>query len=267
MAANKPARRGSPRKAIGGGAARRVLLWIAPLLFLGGLGYAGYRYLDAPGRLPLRVVSITGGFTYLDQAQIRKRMAGAIEGGFLGVDMEKVRAAVLALPWAAEVSVRRVWPDTLRLHVVEQVPLGYWNQSALVNLQGRVFRPARLPQFEGLPRLRGEDDKAPEVAAFYLQLQTGELPDGLRVAEVDLNRRGEWRVVFDDGLALMLGQNDEGLPRRLKHFVRTYPLLARRQGRLPRRIDMRYEHGFAVEWRPVDDETQAATAVARTGDS
>lgn len=266
MAAKKSARRGGQRQPDKRGVARRVLLWMAPLLFVGGLGYAGYRYLDAPGRLPLRVISITGEFTYLDQAQIRKRMAGAIDGGFLGVDMEKLRAAVLALPWAAEVSVRRVWPDTLRLHVVEQVPLGYWNQSAMVNLQGQIFRPARLPQFEGLPRLRGEDERASEVVAFYLQLQTGALPEGLRVAEVDLDRRGEWRVVFDDGLALMLGR-DDGLARRLQDFVRTYPLLAGRQGRMPRRIDMRYEHGFAVQWRAADDAKQAARAVAGEGDS
>lgn len=267
MAAKKPARRAGPRKTIGGGMARRVLLWITPLLFLGGLGYAGYRYLEAPGHLPLRVISITGEFSYLDQVQIRKRMAGALDGGFLGVDMEKVRAAVLALPWAAEVSVRRVWPDTLRLHVVEQVPLAYWNQSALVNLQGQIFRPARLPLFEGLPRLRGEDNKAPAVVGFYLQLQTGALPEGLRVAEVALNRRGEWRVVFDNGLALMLGRNDEGLARRLKDFIRTYPLLAGREGRMPRHIDMRYEHGFAVRWRASSDTKQAARGVAGEGDS
>ena len=102
---------------------------------------------------------------------------------------------------------------------------------------------------------------------FYLQLQTGALPEGLRVAEVDLNRRGEWRVVFDNGLALMLGRDDDGLARRLRHFVRTYPLLAARQGRTPRRIDMRYEHGFAVQWRAADDGKQAARAVAGEGDS
>lgn len=267
MTAKRPVRRGGPRKANGGGMAYRALLWIAPLLFLGGLGYAGYRYLETPGRLPLRVISITGEFTYLDQAQIRKRVAGALDGGFLDVDMEKVRAAVLALPWAAEVSVRRVWPDTLRLHVVEQVPLAYWNQSALVNLQGQIFRPARLPQFEGLPRLRGEDSRAPVVVGFYLQLQTGALPEGLRVAEVALNRRGEWRVVFDSGMALMLGRDDEGLASRLKDFVRTYPLLAGREERMPRHIDMRYEHGFAVRWSASDEKKQAARATVGEGDS
>jgi len=266
MANRKPSqsRRSGYAKGV---AVRRLLLWLGPLVLISGVGYGLYRYLEVPGRLPLRVVTITGEFTHLDQAEIRQRVETAIDGGFLDFDMEKVRKAVLDLPWAAEASVRRVWPDTLRLHVVEQLPLAYWNQSALVNLHGQVFRPTRLPRFENLPRLRGEDACAADVVAFYLQLQTGPLPEGLRVAELDLNRRGEWRVVFDNGLALMLGRDDQGLAQRLKHFVRLYPLLASPEGGRPRRIDMRYEHGFAVEWQKVDERAQAAVAIVRKGDS
>jgi len=233
------------------------------VLLLAALAFIAWQVLIRPDRLPVRRIEITGEFTHLRTVDIERRVARVLDGGFLGLDMRQVRAAVMALPWVEQVSVRRVWPDTLRMHVVEQVPLARWNEDALVNLRGQVFRPDPLPALDSLPRLRGEDGMAPEVVAFYLRLYTGGLPEGLEIAELARNRRGEWRVVFADGLELMLGRKDLGA--RLSVFSRVYSQLAEHMGRRPRRIDMRYEHGFAVQWRSVGG-AQASLAGGGTGE-
>ncbi len=242
---------------------RRWPLGLLAVVTMLTLGLAGWQALTRPDRLPVRHIEITGEFTHLRTADIEQRVTQVLDGGFLDLDMRRVRAAVKALPWVEEVSVRRVWPDTLRMHVVEQVPLARWNEDALVNLRGQVFRPEPLPALDGLPRLRGEDSTAPDVVAFYLRLHAGGLPGGLEIAELVLNRRGEWRVVFADGMELLLGREDLGA--RLAAFARIYPRLREHQGRRPRRIDMRYEHGLAVQWQPVD-EAQASLAGGGTGE-
>ena len=229
------------------GRLRRAWPVLVPVMLLLGLLAGVYAYFSQPGRMPLRVIEITGEFTYLEQSDIEQRVAGAIDGGFLNLDLQRMREDVLAMPWVDQVSVRRVWPDTLRMHVTEQVPLAYWNHDALVNLEGEVFRPASLPVLSMLPHLYGRDRDARRVVEFYLQLHARLLNGELRVARLELNPRDEWQLTFRNGLELMLGR--EAVARRQQVFLEIYPQLLAFMHRQPQRIDMRYEHGFAVRWR------------------
>jgi len=226
---------------------RRFFAIVLPVLLLFGLAVLGFHYLSQPGRMPLRVIEVTGEFTYLDQAAIEARVAKAIRGGFLDVDLQRIRAQVLDMPWVDQVSIRRVWPDTLKMHVTEQVPLAYWNEDALVNFDGRVFRPKSLPDLGKLPHLYARDAAAREVVAFYLQLHAQLLSQALRIDTVRLNRRNEWKVGFRNGLKLILGRED--IAQRQQAFLYVYPKLLAHMRRQPERIDMRYAHGFAVRWR------------------
>ena len=226
-------------------------VWLAGLLLLvvgvGAVVHLGQHYLSQPGRLPLRVVEINGDFIHLEPAAIEAQVAGAIDGGFFTVDMQKVRDAVREMPWVAEVSVRRVWPDMLRMHVTEQVPLARWGEDALVNLHGEVFRPQPMIDPQELPRLDGAPQDAPEVVNLYLLLRSALVNSELQVRQMELNRRGEWSVAFADGLSVMFGGGD--VVSRMRDFFKVYPQLRAQASREPERIDMRYEHGFAVRWK------------------
>jgi len=253
-----------PRKKTAPAADRRpgmlLVSLVAVFAFLAS-GHFAYRYLSQPGKLPLRVVEITGEFSHLRHAAIEAEVATAIDGGFFTVDMQKVRDAVRAMPWVEEVSVRRVWPDTLRMHVVEQIPLAHWGENALVNLHGEVFEPQVPAVYGQLPRLRGEKDSAPQVVNFYLQMRSALVGGDLVISELQLNGRHEWEVLFSNGLSLMLGRDDP--ESRAADFLQVYPRLLANAPRMPQRIDMRYEHGFAVRWQP----QEALQGEALAGDS
>lgn len=231
---------------------------------LGSATYLGHYYLTQPGRLPLRVVEVTGEFSHLKRAEVEQRVAESIDGGFFTVDMNRVREAVLAMPWVAEVSVRRVWPDTLRMQVSEQLPLARWGEDALVNLHGEVFEPQAMPSLQGLATLRGESRHAPRMVDFYLRLRARLADTGLRIARLEFNARQQWQIDFYGDLQLLLGS--EKVEQRLHDFLRVFPQLASQMTSRPQRIDMRYEHGFAVRWAPAADGATALSGTT-TGDS
>jgi len=235
-----------------------TLITVAALL---ASGHFAYRHFSQPGKLPLRVVEITGELSHVRHAAIEAEVASVIDGGFFTVDMQQVRAKVLAMPWVEEVSVRRVWPDTLRMHVIEQVPLAYWGDAALVNLHGEVFAPQGAVMPVDLPRLRGGNASAQKVVNFYLQLHSALLGSELNVSELQLNGRQEWEVFFSNGLVLMLGRDDP--EARMADFLTVYPQMLANMPRVPERIDMRYEHGFAVQWQT----QEALQGASLAGDS
>lgn len=236
--------------------------WIAPLgMALGlvallGLGTFGYDYLSQPGRLPLRVIEVGGELNRLEHAEIQRTVVNTIDGGFFSCDMQKLRQAVVAMPWVADVSIRRIWPDRLSMVVSEQVPLARWGDDALVSVDAGVFRPSTVEDFSGLVKLSGPDGSQQRVVTFFHAAMTAAQARGLLIREVELDERRHWWLRFDGGLTVSLGR--ENVDYRLAQFFRVYPSLSLQAARRPERVDMRYEHGFAVRWRePVDAEAAA----------
>ena len=231
-------------------ARRRWLGMLGLVLGLGLLvsaGGFGYHYVSQPGRLPLRVGEVSGSLDRLDRGAIERTVAEAIDGGFFSCDMQRLRAAVVAMPWVADVSVRRIWPDRLHMAVTEQVPLARWGDDALVSVAAGVFRPDDMAGFGSLVELHGPHGSQQRVVQFYQAVLPATRALGLQVAAVRLDERRHWWLHFVGGLTVSLGR--EQVDQRLAQFLRVFPSLSAQSGRLPERIDMRYEHGFAVRWR------------------
>jgi cell division protein FtsQ len=252
------AKRTARKRPAGGFAAR----WLAPfgLLAVSGCLLAaaafGYHYLSQPERLPLRVVEVGGVLERLDRDEIQRTVVDAIDGGFFSCDMQKLRQAVVAMPWVADVSIRRVWPDRLHMLVTEQVPLARWGDAALVSIDAGVFRPSKMADFDGLVQLQGPAGSEQRVVQFFRAVLPAAQARGLHVEAVRLDERRHWWLHFDGGLTVSLGR--EYVDHRLAQFFRVYPSLATQSARQPARVDMRYEHGFAVRWREPAGQDPAA---------
>lgn len=203
-----------------------------------------------PGRLPLRVIDVNGDFQRLRPVEIQRTVMAAIDGGFFTCDMQRLRGAVLAMPWVEDVSVRRVWPDRLSIVVTEQVPLARWGDDALISVGGSLFRPPRLDAHQGLVALQGPLGSEQRVVGFYQSAVPMARARGLRVRAVELDERRHWWLRFDGDLTVSLGRQD--VKQRLSQFFRVYPRLVSGPSRRPARVDMRYAHGFAVRWQEPD---------------
>lgn len=250
MAAKQPRRRtqqpASPRWW------RFAVLGLGMLLMFGSMGTWVAAWVTDPTRLPLQTIRITGELAHVDRARLQRLVADAIDGGFFSVDMGKLRDAAEQLAWVDEVSVRRVWPQTLVMDVTEQVPVARWGDDALVNGRGEVFRPEKGTLPDDLPRFRGDDARAPTVVAFHRQASRRLARSGLTIRVLVLHGQYDWQLELDNGMTLLLDQ--VAATSVLERFLAALPALSDPQGRKPVRVDMRYENGFAVRWAPAVDE-------------
>ncbi|MEJ2452553.1 MAG: cell division protein FtsQ/DivIB [Candidatus Thiodiazotropha sp.] len=234
----------------------RVRQFAMPAM-IGGLLLAGLILLIQQARdprvLPVKVVGVDGEIAHLDRQRLETAVAEAVDGSFFSVDLERIRDRLERLPWIESASVRRVWPDTLRVRVVEQVPLAYWGEDGLVSQRGVVFRPENLPELGGLAVLEGADESAPRIVREYLSMRTLLETAGLQLVHVWVDARQAWRLQTDDGVMLNLGRRD--VMQRLTRFVQLYPYLHGQVKRQPETVDLRYTNGFTVRWRE-DAEAQ-----------
>jgi len=226
--------------------APRYWLPLALLLVAGGGIYAGWLWVSEPQRLPIRSVKVGGELRYMDPRDMERAVAGLAEGNFFTVDVQKIRATALLLPWVKSAGVRKVWPNVLVIEVEERRPFARWGGDGLVTLEGTSFTPKATEIPQGLPWLSGPKGTESEVIGLYRNMLAKFARLGLDLVSVTLDRRRSWTLGFRHGMVVKVGRNDP--ESRLDRFMRAYPLLQDPQRGVMQQVDLRYVNGFAVRW-------------------
>lgn len=232
-------------------AGHRLLPLVTAGFFTLALVVAGFyasEFLNDPRNLPLQVIDVRGEFQHLDRANLESVVARSIDGGFFTADIQRIRKAVLSLPWVAEVGINRVWPDKLVMHVQEQVPVARWGEGALLNGQGEIFQPLHAMQEQPDLLFFGPEGSAVEVLDFYQRIKSMFNGDEMRIQQFGLDKRREWKAKLNSGLEIMFGKK-EAEPR-LRRFLGVYSVIAAEESPAAR-VDLRYEQGFAVKWQKI----------------
>lgn len=199
----------------------------------------------AADRWPVRSLQLKAEFAHVDADQIRGAIAAEAGKGFFALDLKRVRAAVMALPWVGRVDASKHWPDTLQLTVFEQLPYARWGNDRLVTTAADLFSVPDMATVRGLPQLSGPDDRVAEVLAFHVRCLRQFSGSGIIVNEVRLSGRGGWQVLLDNDVVIDVGS--EETDARLQRLTEVWPQIAA-GGAAPAAIDLRYENGFSVRW-------------------
>jgi cell division protein FtsQ len=215
--------------------------------------HMGLQWLQDPWRFPLEVVKIQGDFRYLDKARLQDMVEPQLDGGFFTVDVARVCEVIESMPWVASATVKRIWPDRLRVRVTEQLPVARWGDNGYLNERGEAFVPEPTQVVGDLPALAGPDGHEATVLEQYRAMSRALAPTGLRVAGVTLDDRRAWRLQTDSGVALELGRADTR--RRLQRFVQAWPSVFVARVNELQRVDLRYSNGFSVRWQQANAKT------------
>ena len=194
----------------------------------------------------LRHVVVEGALKRVDPAHLEAVVREELRGTFFTLRLPEARASLRRVPWVKAIALRRVWPDTLLIDVVEHQPLARWTDGALVDTDGELF----TADFSGeLPQLAGPEGTAGLVAARFYDYGAALGARSVAISELRLSTRGGWRLRTAGGapLTIEMGRNEpaERLARFIGYYGRTVGALARTGARVDY-VDLRYGNGFAV---------------------
>ncbi len=175
----------------------------------------------------------------------------------LNVQLPQMTQRVAALPWVKEVSLRRVYPSELVVHITEREPWLRLNKAQLVDRDGQAFSPSNYTAFTHLPHIVTAETQLPLALIQYTVANEAMRPLGLAVNQVTLNPRRALTLTLNNNVRLMFGR--EEWQERLQRVVRLYPGLVN-DGVVPTYIDLRYDTGFAVAWPQIQKQSSTATA-------
>lgn len=194
---------------------------------------------------PISWLDVEGELHRTSASQIRAAAAQPAAAGFFAVDLSRVRGNIEDLPWVARAEVSRHWPDALHLKVIEHRPMARWNEHRLFSDQGDVFEVTGSEGMQGMARLSGPENRRDDVLKRWQKMRRELGVVGVDIAQLQLDKRGAWTLVLDNGIELVLGR--EQIDQRLARYIAVHDELRNGEQR-PRRVDMRYTNGLAVQW-------------------
>jgi len=122
-----------------------------------------------------------------------------------GADIQGARQRLLALDWVADAQVRRQYPDSITVSLVEKLPFALWQTSDglfVVERSGRVITPAADADFPHLPFFMG--DGAPQSGAELVDAIAQHRAVVARVKAMARVSNRRWNLLLDDGVVVEL---------------------------------------------------------------
>ena len=132
--------------------------------------------------------------------------AGVTErASLLFLDVEAARARLKAIPWIADATVRKLYPDRLQITLTEREPFALWQIDGKVSViasEGTVIGPLSDAKFAGLPFVvgRGAGPKAKDFLALLDRHPA--IQDQVRAAILVAERR--WNLKLKNGIDVRL---------------------------------------------------------------
>ncbi|VFS66725.1 Cell division protein FtsQ [Raoultella planticola] len=220
-------------------------------------GWMVLGWMEDAQRLPLSRMVVTGERHYTRNDDIRQAiLALGSPGTFMTQDVNIIQSQIERLPWIKQASVRKQWPDELKIHLVEYVPIARWNDQHMVDVEGNSFSvPADRTNKQNLPMLYGPEGSENEVLQGYRDMGQVLAKDKFTLKVAAMTARRSWQLTLNNDIKLNLGRGDT--MKRLQRFMELYPVLqqqAQTDGKRISYVDLRYDSGAAVGWVPAPAE-------------
>lgn len=194
---------------------------------------------------PVSKVRIENQWQRINEVEVSAVLAPFMGSGFFDFNVGAAKSALESHPWVYQASVKRVWPDTLSLHVTEQVAIARWGEEQLLNQYGALFQPEGAQLMSALPILTGPEESQETVMAQYQKLNQILFPAGLRLSGLSLSKRGSWDFQLNENMQVSAGR--EGVFEKTQRFIDFYKSQSLEQSSQILSIDLRYGNGIAVK--------------------
>ena len=226
-----------------------VVFFVAVILVIAASGWRLFERMRADESAPVTSVLVMGEMPYTQRQDIDSAIENISLGNFFQVDVNDVQQQIAQLPWVYSVSVRKRWPNELKIYVVDQKPVALWNGDFLINEQGKAFQAELERLTETLPAFFGPEGS--EILALENYYSLNKLLDfsELKIDELVLSERFSWQLTLNDGVRLNLGREER--VDRIQRFMDVYPKIKEKtkDNQQVDYIDLRYDTGLAVGWK------------------
>lgn len=219
------------------------------LLVVSALALAGrllYLYLDDAERFPITTIKVAASYEHVSHKELEAVLAQHLNASFFFLPVGQLQSQLNEINWIDTAYVERVWPDTLKIKLVEKKPVAIWG-DALMTADGRLFNQNADNIDIDLPKLVGPESQQLMVLHVYEKLGKILSKYNLKATGLFLRENQSWVLSMGNDIQIYLGKKD--LEARLLRFCKAYPAVFAEKSDQLASVDLRYPRGMAVQWK------------------
>lgn len=205
-----------------------------------------YFYVADSERFPIATVKVAASYEHVTHKELELILAKYLNASFFSLPVNQLQNEFNALAWVDFSYVERVWPDTLKIKIVEKQPVAIWG-NALMTKEGTLFNEGKVPENLSIPKLKGPLAQQLEILQVYEKLSKILSSYGLNASGLHLRDNQTWVLVLGDSIKIYLGKKE--LDARLLRFCKAYPAVFAQKADQLASVDLRYPRGMAVQWK------------------
>ena len=220
-----------------------------------------------PNRFPITEVEVSGELVNVSGSAVQAIVSSRLIGSFFSLNLAELEASVEKDPWVHTAAIRRVWPSTIVVEVVEVKPVAVWGKDKWLNFTGDlVSQPVGTARSQSaeLPKISGPEAESRAVWRAFRHWSGQFASVGLSLDALDLDDTGLWSLNLTLGALALSRSSDSNLvgadqvtmvvERADAEIKVDRFILALSQELIDRfpemqHVDLRYPNGFAIDWR------------------
>lgn len=217
---------------------------------------------------------ILEGNRYVSPADVAGAVGAGAQPNIFRVSLDETKAEVESIPWVQSATLRRIYPNHLRVDIAERTPVAY------VNLEGRlklvdahgvlVEKPAQgsfdLPVILGIDDAMPREDRKERLALFQQfeqELEAQVQGTGWLLSEADLSDDADVVAILAQGretIKVHFGKQDFG--ERFRTFLALLPQVRKTTPAIDS-VDLRYRGQVVVNPKEPGEITPKAKTARR----
>jgi cell division protein FtsQ len=206
----------------------------------------GYYFLSDAERFPVTTIKVAANYEHVTHEDLENVLSKYVSDSFFTIAIKALEDELNAMGWVDIATVEHIWPDTLKIKLVEKKPIAVWN-NALMTEDGKLFNEGAVPEGLNIPHLKGPASEQTEVLQVYEKLSKILSIYDLSATGLQLRKNQSWILLLGSGVKIYLGKKE--LEARLLRFCKAYPAVFAEKIEQLASVDLRYSRGMAVQWK------------------
>ncbi len=236
-----------------------------------------FYWLNKPESFLFKKIELVNQLENQKADELQKVAEKSVEAGFFSLNVaDFTQKLQYQLPWVKSVSVKKIWPNKLRIFIIEHKPIVRWisveeNKNELLSNdliwvknyqllsdQAIVFRPnltiKQKEKFSQLVLLFGTENSAKKVLSECLAMNKKLMTIGLGIQQCGINKRRTWSIilVLKNGKNIDIKLGKDKIMQKLERFIKIFSGQLKTYINFAQYVDLRYSNGFSIKWNKHD---------------
>jgi len=205
-----------------------------------------YYYLSDAQRFPISTIKVAATYKHMTHKELETVLSKYLDNSFFTLPVSKLQNELNSIEWIDTAEIERVWPDTLKIRLIEKEPIAVWG-NALMTAEGKLFNQGHVGNETNMPILNGPNTQQLEVLQVYEKLSKILSEYGLKPVGLQLRENQAWVLRMSNDVLVYLGKKE--IEERLLRFCKAYPAVFAEKAEQLASVDLRYSRGMAVQWK------------------